>query len=274
MDVKKRLLVFVLLGIFLFSMTGAVIAYTSNDFRKDVGTFTQDGGAVYEIVRPFLEVFFGEVSDASILLAKLLFAFIVFSVVWMAIKNVSIFGSRRMRWIVSLVATLLSIRWIMNVELIQAILLPYNALGIAIVSGIPFVLFFFVVKDINPVYKKTAWIFFAVVFVGLWWFRSGGDYASEFTKFSSIYLITALLALCMVVFDGYIKTWFRAAHASRATESSKRKLSRRLRKEYAEIKKDVNDNGGDKAAANEDVEEIRQKAKANGIGVYEFRKFN
>ena len=274
MDVKKRLLVFVFLGIFLFSMTGAVIAYTSNDFREDVGTFTQDGGAVYEIIRPFLEAVFGEVSDASILLAKFLFAFIVFSVVWMAIKNVRIFGGRNMRWIVSLAVTLLSVRWIMNVEIIQAILLPYNALGITIVSAVPFVLFFFVVKDMNDVYKKTAWIFFAVVFVGLWWFRSGGDYASEFTKFSSIYLITALLALCMVVFDKYIKKWFKAAHASRATESSKRKLLRQLRKAYAEIKEDVNEHDGDKNEANKDVDRIRAKANANDVSVYEFRKFN
>jgi hypothetical protein len=270
----KKFLVIGLLGMFMFSMIGGVLAYTVDDFRDDVGTFTNDGGAVYEIIRPFLEAVFGEVSDASILLAKFLFAFIIFSVIWMSIKNVNLFGGRKIRWVVSLAVTLLSVRWIMSVEIIQAILLPYGALGITIISAVPFLLFFFVVKDMSPVNKKTGWIFFSVVFVGLWFFRSGGDYSSEFTKYSSIYLVTAILALAMVVFDKYIKKWFQASHASRVMESSNRKLLRRLRKEYAEIKNDVNEHGGDKIEANKDVDEIRATAKASEIGTYEFRKFS
>ena len=105
-------------------------------------------------------------------------------------------------WVVSIAVSIVSVRWIGDSEVVTAILLPYSAFGIAITAGLPFILYFFVVKDFNQTMRRVSWIFFMVIFIGLWAMRSGDSaVAPRVGNFAYIYLVTAGLALSMLIFD-------------------------------------------------------------------------
>ena len=161
---------------------------------------------VYDVIEPALSVVVGETGHGNIFVAKILFLIIIFAIVWKALEQIPFFSeSGWVLWVVSIAVSIVSVRWIGDSEVVTAILLPYSAFGIALTAGLPFILYFFVVKDFNQTMRKISWIFFAVVFIGLWAIRSGDVApAPRVGPFAYIYLITAGLALAMLKFDGTI----------------------------------------------------------------------
>jgi len=158
----------------------------------------QEGGkGVYELFRPLLEGIIGEAENGETFLAKILFLVIIFTVLFVALGNIDFFSERVWPlWLVSIAAAILSIRWFSS-EFVSTVILPYSALGIAVSAGLPFALYFLIVKEFKvTLARKTSWAFFAVVFIGLYFSRW-----DELGNFGFIYLVTAVVALLMIPFD-------------------------------------------------------------------------
>ncbi|MEI6058659.1 MAG: hypothetical protein WCP89_02710, partial [archaeon] len=102
--------------------------------------------------------------------------------------------------VLSLAISVLGIRWIGGSDIVQTIILPYSTLAIAIGAGIPFVLYFFIVKDFHKTARNVAWIFFGVIFIGIWISR-----VDQVGDAGWIYIATAALSLVMILFDGAIR---------------------------------------------------------------------
>ena len=160
----------------------------------------------YDVLEPVLSVVVGETGYGNIFVAKILFLIIIFAIVWKALEQIPFFSeSGWVLWVVSIAVSIVSVRWIGDSKVVTAILLPYSAFGIALTAGLPFILYFFVVKDFSKTMRRVSWIFFMVIFIGLWAVRSGDSASSpKVGPFAYIYLVTAGLALAMLIFDGTI----------------------------------------------------------------------
>jgi hypothetical protein len=203
----------VLLGILFLAydgITGNVI--TGNAFKDSVQTTWGD------YIQPVLEYLVGYdmTGDTNnnykmddFFSMALLILIIVFSVVFITVKSIPFFNNSEhfwVVWVISIAISLLSVRFLSQ-EWLITILLPYSTFGIALSAGIPFALFFLLVKDWkSKTARKSAWIFFAVVFVFLYYSRSTiyESIAVAGKTHYQIYLWAALAAGLMFLLDGTI----------------------------------------------------------------------
>ena len=169
---------------------------------SDIVTSIQNAGsAVYEAIKPVLEAIIGEASNGETFLAKVLFLIIIFAIYFKAAEKLPIVSESQFTlWIVTIATSILSIRWFGNSEIVKTAILPYSVVGIAISAGIPFFLYFVITKDLAKTYRKIGWIFFAVIFTGLWFTR-----LDELGNVGYVYLVTAILALFMLKLDGTLQ---------------------------------------------------------------------
>ena len=173
------------------------------------------GSGIFEIVKPLAESILGETPGGDFLFAKVLLLIMLFGIIWEVVGSIDFFKNGYILFIVSAGVSILSIRWL-TAGLVQTILLPYTTIGIVISAGIPFVIFFLLVnrglKGSSSTLRRTAWIFFAVIFIGLWISRINTE---ELGSESYMYLIVALAALLMAYLDGTIKRFFSKISVSK-----------------------------------------------------------
>ena len=146
-------------------------------------------------------------SAGTLLFAKILFFLLILSVIYLSLSTVDFFNYKAWAlWVVAIGAAILATRFLGNL-IVPAVLIPYSALGMFISAGIPFFLAFIVIErgmagPANAYLRKVAWIFFAVIFLGLWITRGTGN------KAAYIYPITALICFIMMILDGTIQGFF------------------------------------------------------------------
>lgn len=163
--------------------------------------------SVRDALKPLLRQVVGNdlATNNDTFFAAILIFIIIFSILWVALDRVEFFSEHRwVLWLITAAVTILATRWISD-EWVNTIILPYSTLGIALSAGLPFVLYFIVIdvglKDPRfKFFRKVAWIFFAVIFIGLW--------ISRYDQLGNprwIYPLTALLSVIMGFADGTIQ---------------------------------------------------------------------
>jgi hypothetical protein len=236
----KRVMTFLVLAFFLFSFIQGVRADPVDEIAKGLSNLIS---GAYEIIEKPLEVLVGDTASSEWFLARVLFLLIIFSLVWVVLDKVPFFDDSKNRWalwIVAISVSILSIRWIGEVEVVQSILLPYSTLGVAVTAGLPFILFFFFVKDFSTPIRKVSWIFFAVIFLGLWYVRLDDLNILGFTSY--IYLVTAIAAFIMFIFDGTIEKWKKQIKNSEIKESMNAENRARIMRAEKQLNEDVMSN--------------------------------
>ena len=261
----KKLGVIVLLSVFLFGFIGSFVSAQNQEFLKPLA---DNAKYFYDTVfEPFGKFLLGKNTDnGELFFAKLLFFIILVSLVNYALSQ---FGPTKSKsWIISAAVAILAVRWI-TPTWIETVVLPYSALGIALTAFFPFVLFFFFVEKSlagHTTMRKIAWIFAAVVFVGLFFYRAdlsglySGDKKVEFNP-AIIYLITAGLCLIMLFTDKTIQNAFATAKAS--ADSDLRKAQAQIKLDDRYIKATINrhEAGFDPKVANIEITDIQKLAK-------------
>ena len=144
----------VLLAAVLVSAAPASLSQLAQDFVS----------GIINIVKPIL----GANDTADIFMAKLVSALIVFSIVYAVLSRAlaNVFsGARWAVWVVSIAVAILGVRFL-SAEMVQTIILPNSAFAVALTAGIPFVIYFLVVSQLDSsIVRRIAWIFFAVIFL-------------------------------------------------------------------------------------------------------------
>lgn len=237
---KKRsvallfLLVSVLLVVGVFAQ-----GFTSG---ADLGGGADIGGqlnrainAVVEAVKPVLESILGPTDNGTMLFAKLLFFLILVSIIWAAVSQIdALMEYEWIAWVITIGTSILGVKYF-TTGIIQTIILPYTALGIAISAGLPFVLYFFIVNMMVfkgakfKTMRRIAWIFFGVIFIGLWITRAGQIPGRS----DLIYPITAIAALVMIVLDGTIQRFFVQLRIDRAGANKLEDAELKIREKIA-----------------------------------------
>ena len=193
-----------LITVFLISLVAA--AEGASDISTSINEFI-DGFT--KSVQPLASQILGTTPEGSeYLFAKVLFLIIILAIVWTALGKIDFFASKNWAlWLVSLAVSILATRWLTTEEIINTIILPYSTLGIAISAGLPFVLWFVIINagmaGKPPIIRRIAWIFFAVIFIGLYLTRK-----EELTGARWIYPVTAIGALIIAAMDGTISRLF------------------------------------------------------------------
>ena len=149
------------------------------------------------------------ISSESLLFARLLLLIILVTIFFTVLGRVDFFKPKGgLLWILSLSTGILAVRFF-SAEIVETILVPYQTFGFVVTSLIPFVIFFLLVsigmKNARPGVRRVAWIFFAVVFIGLWIYSP--DLADNSSK--NIYLATVVAAIIMLKLDGTIHMFFK-----------------------------------------------------------------
>lgn len=199
------------------------VSLVAADIGEEIAGAIEDFTAAVE---PVASAVLGETLSGQYLFAKVLFLIIIFAIIWTALDKVDFFNEHT--WVlvvISIAASILATRWLASETLINTIILPYSVLGIAISAGLPFILYFLLInvgfKDSPSIVRRIAWIFFAVIFIGLWITRrtlltAGGSNAGY------IYPVTALAAIIIATMDGTIHRFFVRLEVEKVGKKSAR----------------------------------------------------
>jgi hypothetical protein len=250
---------FIVLIVVVLSLTFVSADYVGYELEKGANQIID---AVEGLVGPFASVFLGGSGD--LLFERILFFAIVFSIVYVILSTrVPAFSDQKaVVWVVTIAVSLLSTRFLTETQIIRAIIFPHSVLGIVLSSIIPFMVFFFFVESFsdNAILRKTLWIFFAVVFIGLWAARYG-----ELGDFSWIYMITGIAAFFFLLFDGTIRRVLERQKMRARNVDNKEKYLRLLRKDLEEMRKDRGHFSSDSSFKNTErklMKEIKNATKS------------
>lgn len=150
---------------------------------------------------PFFSALLGGTSD--MLFERVLFLVIILTVVYLVVSKMDVFkGNDAIVWIISVSVSLLSTRFLVGEDLIQAMLLPYSALGIGLTAALPLLIYFSFVQSFSDsaTVRKMLWVFYIVAFIMIW-----GSRYDDVGGLSWMYALSAVAAVLFLLFDGTIR---------------------------------------------------------------------
>jgi len=150
------------------------------------------------------------------LFEKVLLLTIMIVTVYIILEKVPLFQAQledkpALLWILDIAVSILAVRMLTSIEIIETALLPYTVLGVALTAALPLVIFFYFVEvftgDEQASLRKILWLFFAIVFMGLWWSRYD-ELALYDWNISWIYFFTGVASLIFLLADGTIRRFY------------------------------------------------------------------
>jgi len=168
--------------------------------------------------------------SSDFLFAKVLLFFLIFAVVFMAVKRIRIFRNNMpVRVIITIIVSILSVRYLGETDFTRLILLPYGALGGSISIFLPLMIyFFFIHTSIDGSFgRRFAWILYGAFFIILWGTREYMGSANW------IYIISLGFILASFIFDKTLHQYFEYGKFDKAR---RRIIKRRIVEVLDEIK--------------------------------------
>jgi len=163
---------------------------------------------------PFFAAVLGTSSFDEFLFAKVLVLFLIFCVVYMVLRRVEIFSTNNaVLIIVSVVVSILSVRFMGENEFITGVLLPYGVMGASITVFLPMLIYSLFVQTsvAGTLGRRIAWIVYGIIFLVMWGMRG-----SEIGAVNYIYLAGIIFVILNFIFDGPIHQYFGTAPLRKA----------------------------------------------------------
>lgn len=231
---KKVLGIFVLMFLILSPLIASAQYYGYSRFYGGVDTTFS---WIENNVGPAFGYVLGGTGD--LLFERILLFFVLLALVFIILSRMKLFKENyAVIWIITLAVSLLATRFLSDYSLVQNVLLPYSILGVALTAAIPFIIYFFFVQSFedSSTLRKILWVFFIVVFLGLW-----GDRQSELGQLSYIYILTGLVALVCLLADGTIRRALWRDRMKQQGYNQKQDFVRGIRRQLADLEKDKKD---------------------------------
>ncbi|MBI2449719.1 hypothetical protein HYV49_05480 [Candidatus Pacearchaeota archaeon] len=244
---KSALYIIVLLGL---------IAIVSAQFDLRQGS-EQLVKLAEDFSAPFVSAFFG--GTGQFLFEKVLFLVIILSVSYVALERFSAFQDKpAVVWVIAGAVALLATRFLTETQFVKTIILPYTVLGVALTGAIPLIVFFFFTESFEgPIVRRILWIFFVVIFFGLWLSRY-----SEVGALSWIYFITGILSFFFFLFDGTVRRVIIKYQMGQLGMQNRQQYEREVRRQLDEARRDLNRNIITDSQFRQISRELRRKLKA------------
>jgi|TARA_Y100000310_G_scaffold155379_1_gene154845 hypothetical protein len=196
-----------LIGVSLFSGIVSAQYYSGFGTENLIDSLTN-------VLEPALIALFGGDSYTGYLLFEKLLLFILVGVfVYLALGNISLFDDKNKK-LAKLIAVIVSLIGIRNIDYLwfNTIFTQYAVLFVAIAGILPFVIYWFFLKEMPALPRKVGWIFFAVVYFGLW-------ITTEVDAHEEVYLITALASLFYAFFvDSSVHNWLEVQNMKKGNK--------------------------------------------------------
>ena len=141
-----------------------------------------------------------------LLFEKVLLFLLITIMVGLILGNLPIFKDKR-KGIIRFVALIIGILGVRNLNYIwvNTILVQYQALFIAVAGVLPFMIYWYFVKDFDSPVRKFAWVFYSVIYLGLW-------ATTTVETYGDLYLWAALFALIYAfLFDTWVQQWLNTS---------------------------------------------------------------
>ena len=234
---KRAVFVYLFVAIILSSFVSAQAVNSAQDFINDVA----------DVLEPVAKWVVGPLDptasfdSSQLLFAKFLLLILIFAIVWVALSQVEILRSNNfILIIVSAVVSLLATRWLGDTSLVQAILLPYSTLGIALSVAVPFLVWFFIVnlavgQDKPAIFRRLAWALFGIIFFVL--------LIARWSQISAvgiwIYALTLGAAILMASLDGTIQKFMASYSAEKVINEAAWEEVKSLRRKLKQLESDL-----------------------------------
>jgi len=265
---------FFLFGVLIILVLSIVSVYAAGDrwqasgdpnaagpFSMIIDTVANLIETSFRLFRPLFEIILGsdfyqdgssDYTFSQAVIIRFLIFVILFAVLWGVTDQISFLSDNlAIKWISVIAISILATRWMNYGQgFIEAVLLPYSAMGMTMTAFLPFIVFFaFVEWGIRGrMMRRFAWIFFAIVMF-LLWFTVYGVLDSTLTNPATgqaidnsgglimlIYPAAALLALACAFFDPQIQTIRHKMNVDRIVAASNQlqadKLQQEINRQY------------------------------------------
>ena len=220
-------------GLSLFLILASLPFASAQYFSIEEG-MRQFVEGMQELFTPLFEGLLGTSSYDDFFFAKILMFFLLFIVLFAVMKKVELFEKMKgVGPLIALIISLLAVRYISEEGFFAGILLPYGALGIAVLTFLPFLIYFwFVHKSVKTgLGRRVAWILYAIVFVFLWGSRS----SDISTESNWIYFTTLIIMFIVFAFDKTFKSYFRTHEIGKFKLAAHEKAIASLQSEYLDL---------------------------------------
>lgn len=166
---------------------------------------------------PLFRAILGDYNTSSeYFIGKILITIILISLIYVITSKIDLLDDHgKVKWIISIGVGILGVRF-WTEEMVKTVILPYNIVGIALTSFLPLGLFFIFVyqSGFSAPVRKVAWGFLAMAFLMIYVVRY-----DEILTYGWIYLLAAVVAVVVMLFDGTIQNWRIRSRSRRARAS-------------------------------------------------------
>jgi hypothetical protein len=267
MNKKKGLFLSVALSVIVLKILPCVTAaFNMYDLSRGPRDLIQIIGNFFS---PFFEFLLNTSSYDDFFFAKVLLLILLFVVISFVLKKGKFFGSDTEKgyyfiiYVISAVVSILAMRYLPNNDLIKGILLPYSALGIAITTFLPLLIYFFFVHNTTTsgFGRRAGWILYGIVFIALW--------SSREIQLSStsnwIYWSAIIFLIICLIFDKSLHKYFAFAEIRKIERSLSNAQIVSLIEKYHQAKKVYNETGS--TVARDQMKFYKRRLKEEGAGV-------
>ena len=190
--------------------------------------------AAVSVFSPVFKVLFGDYDQNDFFFAKLLLMILLYAIINTALRKVPQFENNKgINMLVSLIVSIFAVRFISQNQLIYGILLPYGTLGVALITILPFLIFFLFVNwsNMGGAGRRLSWIFFGIIFFVLWIYQADniGPIANQ------IYGWTMAALVLVFIFDKNIHYYFKTWEISAFYKGNNERRTASLQAEYLHL---------------------------------------
>ncbi len=160
---------------------------------------------------PVFERIIGDYSSSEFFFHKVLLLILLAIICKFVLDKTHLFESnKKVNIILSLIISVLSIRFINENNFFQTIFIQYGVLGIAITTALPMIIFFFFIHNtqVGTFGRKMFWAIYAVTLTGIWISKS-----AEIPKVGHyIYTVLVGFIILFILIDIQIHSYFGLSH--------------------------------------------------------------
>jgi hypothetical protein len=255
MEKKFNLLFsFIILSLLTFSFVSA------EQFNFDYAKEQVNMGInfVLGMAAPAFEMIIGDYATSEFFFSKILVLLLLVIIIKNVLDKARIFedsDNKKVSLIISLILSILSIRFISQNDFFESIFIQYGVLGIAITTILPMVIFFYFIHNtkVGTFGRKMFWGIYAVILFVLWVSKS-----SELPEAANwIYFLTFGLAVVFILMDKSIHGYFGVSDFFDFQKKLNRERMRVLKRKLVEMDRDYK-NGVFRGQESEYREESRE----------------
>lgn len=252
---KRNLLFY---SLFIIVINLSLISSASFDFNLAQTTVTKVLDSILGILSPILEKIVGDYSSSEFFFAKVLLLILLIIVINGVLDKTPIGDNKKINILISVIVSIIAIRYIGEEGILEAILIQYGALGIALTTIIPMIIFFYFVhntKKIGNTGRRIFWILYGSSIIFLWLSKS-----SEISSAGNmIYIITLIAVIVFIIFDKKIHAYFGFSDFKKFERKTNRNSKMGLRKKIRELKEARKEGDIDEKEYIEEMKELRKR---------------